>query len=88
MDFLVPIFIGAAINLFIYLVARLMIKDKRALALIPFFITISTVVILFVIGGFVGMGIAVIALGMLVVAVIIFFMTQLGIIKATKNTVL
>ncbi|GEN32526.1 ABC-type multidrug transport system permease subunit [Cerasibacillus quisquiliarum] len=84
MDFLIPVFLGITINLIIFTIAIFTVKDRKACNITLFLTTASTLFISLLIGGFTGIGILVIALGMLIVA-ITFSLINLILKKKTLN---
>ncbi|MEB6549743.1 hypothetical protein MXL46_11665 [Heyndrickxia sporothermodurans] len=70
MDIFIPIGIGFALNIAVYIIVFFIVKNKRLARATPFISTFILILISFIIGRWIGMGLAVISLGMLVAAVV------------------
>lgn len=69
MDVFIPILLGVFINLLVYAIGLKVLKNPQTASVVLFASTGLTVIASFIVGGFAGMGIIVIALGMLLAAV-------------------
>ncbi|GEN31611.1 hypothetical protein HNQ35_002105 [Cerasibacillus quisquiliarum] len=75
MDILIPLLLGVGINLIIYTIGIFLIKDRKSCLISLYLTTISSVFISLLIGGFTGIGILVISLGMFIVAITLSLIT-------------
>jgi len=69
MDVFIPILVGVIINLLVYAIGLKILKNPQTASVVLFASTGLAVIASFIVGGFAGMGIIVIALGMLLTAV-------------------
>lgn len=70
MDIFIPIGIGFTLNIAVYIIILFIFKNKRLARTTPFILTFILILISFIIGRWIGMGLAVISLGMLVASVV------------------
>lgn len=81
MDIFIPIGIGFLTNLFVFVISKAFKQTTKRSLLICLFSFLVVLITAFIIGSWLGMGIGVISLGMLVFVIIAGLSTALSIIK-------
>lgn len=69
MDIIIPIGIGFLLNIIIFTIVFFLIKNKRLARVTPFISTFVLILISFIIGNWIGIGLLVISAGMLIGAI-------------------